>query len=182
MKDYVDRIEQLNEEHRCLFDDFYVEDEVNYDFFKNYLTRQSLADQKHGIAQTYLYIREDNEGKRSILGFYSLRSSSLIVEKDDFVKNGSPAVEIYELAVKKAHQQRGIGRKLMEDAIATILDVADIIGVQHILVCATESAKGYYKKFNFAKLPGYREVPRDTRENNSNVSCTAMSLPIALKG
>lgn len=178
MRDYI---EQLNERHSCLFDDFYVEDETKYDFFKKYLKTQSLPDQKNGMAQTYLYIHEDDDGNKSIQGFYSLRASSLIIEKDDFVKEGSPAIEIYELAVKRTKQRRGIGRKLMEDAIVTILDVAKLIGVQHILVCATESAIDYYKRFNFSKIPGHKDVPRDTREGNSNSGCTAMSLPIAIR-
>ncbi len=178
MRDYI---EQLNECHSYLFDDFYVEDETEYDFFKKYLKTQSLPDQKNGVAQTYLYIHEEDNGNKSIQGFYSLRASSLIIEKDDFVKEGSPAIEIYELAVKKPKQRKGIGRKLMEDAIATILNIAELIGVQHVLVCATESAVGYYKRFNFSKIPGHKDVPRDTREGSSNSGCTAMSLPIAIK-
>ncbi len=167
-------VEPLEKTHYKLFSDFRVTEEKS-DYFKTYLTLHALPDQEKGKARTYLCIERNSSGNDALLGFYSLRASSLIVEMDlGDKRKGEPAIELYELAVNKATQRRGIGKKLMQDAIATIYKASQIVGVRYILVCAKKDAVSYYKKFGFAQLPGYKDIPR----SDDNSECIPMYISL----
>ncbi len=170
-------VEPLEKKHRNLFSDFRVTEEES-DYFKKYLTRHALPDQEKGKARTYLCIERDSSGNDTLLGFYSLRASSLIIEMDfEDKRKGEPAIELYELAVNMATQKRGIGKKLMHDAIATIYNTSQTVGVRYILVCAKKDAVSYYKKFGFAQLPGYKDIPR----SDDNSECVPMYISLHKK-
>lgn len=160
----IDTIENLEKEHEKLFDEFHA-DAKDDDYFRKYLKIRALKDQKNGIAQTFLFIRKDENGKKELLGFYSVRASSLIRLGDEFQSIGEPAVEILELAVKKTVQKQGIGTKLIKDAVANIYNVSKSVGVKYILVCSKEDSVGFYKKFNFDIISTSRDIPRE--ENNT---------------
>ena len=148
---------------------------LNTNQAEKYLILHSLEDQKNGNAQTYLLIQENDNGEQELLGFYSLRAS-LILEDDNFTKLGEPAIEIYELAVKKDLQKHGIGSKLIKDAIARIYKVSKIIGVKHILVCAKNNAENFYKRYYFMKIPVHKEMPR----SQDNIPCVPMFLSLSI--
>ncbi len=74
-------IESISGENVSLIRDFCtVKNEDDLDYFKNYLIFNGLLDSKQGIAKTQLYILEDDTGHKKILGFYSIRCSSLIMD------------------------------------------------------------------------------------------------------
>lgn len=165
-------IEPLDKSHVPLFDDFKAYEDEENDYFNNYLRMNGLLDQKQGIAKTYLYIKENKE-KKEILGFYSLRASSLIIDIED-AREGQPAIEIYEFAVRYDHQKKGVGKKLMMDAIARIVGISFEIGVKYIIVAAKEDAVGYYKRYKFAEIPFYKKIISTV----DNSGCVGMYLPL----
>ncbi len=174
-------IEALNDSHREITKDFTAEENPNgTDFFNKYLNVSAPHDQKSGNAQTHLMIETDEGGKQTVVGFYSLRASSLVKYTDDFdgARIGEPALEIYQLAVRRNRQKQGIGTSLLMDIIARVTEMAKQIGIMHLLVCSVEESVGFYEKCNFKKIPNYkRYIPR----NNSNVSCIGMSLPLQIE-
>ncbi len=172
----IQYITNLLDEHSSLFKSFFATEQIDNDYFKKYLILHSLEDQKNGNAQTYLLIQENDNGEQELLGFYSLRASSLILEDDNFTKLGEPAIEIYELAVKKDLQKHGIGSKLIKDAIARIYKVSKIIGIKHILVCAKNNAENFYKRYYFMKIPVHKEMPR----SQDNITCVPMFLSLSI--
>jgi len=165
-------IEPLDKSHVSLFDEFKAYEDEENDYFNNYLKLNGLLDQKQGIAKTYLYIKESKE-KKEILGFYSLRASSLIIDIED-VREGQPAIEIYEFAVRYDYQKTGVGKKLMMDAIARIIRVSYEIGVKHIIVAAKKDAVGYYTRYKFAEIPCYKKIISTI----DNSQCVGMSLSL----
>lgn len=165
-------IEPLDESHVLLFDEFKAYEDEENDYFNNYLKLNGLLDQKQGIAKTYLYIKENKE-KKEILGFYSLRASSLIIDIED-VREGQPAIEIYEFAVRYDHQKTGVGKKLMMDAIARIIRISYEIGVKLIIVAAKKDAVGYYKRYKFDEIPCYKKIISTI----DNSQCVGMSLSL----
>lgn len=172
-------IEPVNNDNISLIKDFCtVENESDYDYFKSYLMYNGLLDSIQGLAKTLLYILEDDNGNKQVLGFYSIRCSSLIMDGENGEKMGEPALEIVELAVHKDHRHEGIGTFMMQSIIATAYKLKeDYLGLKHLVVCAKGTAKTYYEKFHFAELPGYKYIPR----NIDNQECIGMSLSLNIK-
>ena len=87
-------IEHINKENVSLIQDFCtVKNEKDNDYFKSYLMYNGLLDSEQGMAKTKLYIEEDDNGHKKILGFYSIRCSSLIMDSGEgSEKMGEPAV------------------------------------------------------------------------------------------
>ena len=174
-------IQPLDQTHRTLFEDFEAEDEnVGRDSYKTYLKVNAEADQRKGNARTYLAIEENDEGKRTLVGFYSLRASSLIKDNGEYddEKTGEPAIEIYQFAVKRERQRERFGKKLMQNIIGVAYELSQSIGVMYLLVCSVESSVGFYEKCHFKKLPGYdKHIPR----NDSNSDCVGMYLNLQPK-
>lgn len=173
-------IEHINKENVSLIQDFCtVKNEKDNDYFKSYLMYNGLLDSEQGMAKTKLYIEEDDNGHKKILGFYSIRCSSLIMDSGECSeKMGEPALEIVELAVHKDYRNQGIGTAMMKNIIATAYELKEeYLGLKHLVVCAKETAKTYYEKFKFAELPGYKQIPRNT----DNQGCIGMSLSLKIK-
>lgn len=173
-------VEPICKEHISLIKDFCtVENASDLDYFKNYLMYNGLLDNEEGMAKTKLYISEDEKGNKKILGFYSIRCSSLIMDSGETEKLGEPALEIVELAVHKNYRNQGIGTKMMKNIFATAHKLKENhIGLKHLVVCAKDTAKTYYKKFKFEELPGYKQIPR----NPDNKSCVGMSISLKVIG
>lgn len=173
-------IEALNDSHRKITKDFIAETNPNgTDFFNRYLNISAPIDRKSGNAQTHIMIETDNDGRQTIVGFYSLRASSLVKDTDDYngARIGEPALEIYQLAVRKDRQKQGIGTSLMMDIIAKVTEAAKVIGIKHLLVCSVKESVGFYEKCQFKIIPHYkRYIPR----NDSNIDCIGMSLPLQI--
>lgn len=120
---------------------------------------------------------QNEEDILQLIGFYSLRASSLVIEEDDFQKTGEPAIEIYELAVHGKLHHNGYGEQLLFDAIARILEASQQVGVRYIVVCAKNDAVSFYEKYGFEVIPGHKEIPRGT----NNRQCVPMSVPLQPK-
>lgn len=173
-------IESLTYEHQPLISDFFVvESDNRNDYFKNYLMYNGMLDNEQGIAKTKVYIEEDDDGQKKIVGFYAIRASSLIIDTLGVEKKGEPALEVFELAVHKDYQGQGIGKEMLMDIFATAHHLNETyLGIKHLVVCAKASAKKYYERepFNFREMPNYK-IPR----NDSNEDCIGMSVRLQFK-
>ncbi|MCH5209798.1 MAG: GNAT family N-acetyltransferase [Oscillospiraceae bacterium] len=171
-------IEPFSENIFHLVKDFSASEDSDDDYFKRYLFFNGLIDNEQGVAKTYVYLEECGDDKK-ILGFYSIRCSSLIIgSSDNGERIGEPALEIVELAVHKDYQRNGIGTEMMKKIFSTAYTLKEhYLGVKHLVVCAKDSAKTYYEKFGFRVIPGYQNIPR----SYDNQACIGMSVRFAFK-
>ena len=170
----------MDKDHYSLASNFRTCDKQGntLDYFTTYLTQDAIVNDKQGEGKTYLYIeKNDVTEDEKLLGFFTLRSSSLIVRGDDLrAYYGQPALEIYELAVHKDYQGQGIGSKLIKEIFAKACELNEnYLGIKHIVVCAKESAVPFYEKSFFRRIDDI--VPRSYDNNN----CVAMSVRLQTK-
>jgi len=147
----------------------------NHSHYENYLKFSALTDKKIGMGTTHIFLDEDNNQKaKAIIGFITLKASSLIKIYDDY-NEGNAAMEITELAVDINYEKQGFGTKLVNYAI-TIADMLnnDYIGISYITTCADPLAVSFYEHYGFAKCSDYYEVPRE----GWNAGCTPMYLKL----
>jgi GNAT superfamily N-acetyltransferase len=64
-----------------------------------------------------------------------------------------PVAILARLAVDQAHQGRGLGRSLLQDAMLRCADAAQQVGIRALVVHAHEEAVGFYRKFGFETSP-----------------------------
>lgn len=110
------------------------------------------------------------------MGFVSLRATSFI--EDSFSEDGSkiilgiPSLEIFELAVDKDYEGRGVGTDLIGIAFEKATKLRKDIGIQRVVLCAAKESVGFYerKPHQFNKLEDYYCIPRD----NTNQFCVSM--------
>ena len=83
----------------------------NNQFYQDHLRFDALLQQCQGLSTTHALI--DDSAQR-LMGFVSLRMSSIISrsERGDYM--GSPALEIFVLAVAEQYEGRGVGRLLVD--------------------------------------------------------------------
>ena len=144
----------------------------NADHFKEYLMYCAISDNRSGIAKTHVILNAD---RSEILGFIGLKATSLLEDPDEKYITGSPALEIYQLAVNKKHTGQSIGTKLIYFAVGTaqMLNEAHL-GIKYILLAADAKAVGFYEKFGFGKLGDYYQIPK----YHENSSCVPMFMQL----
>lgn len=166
-------IETFNKSHIPYINSFVTYDENNEEipYFQDYLKYSALMDIKQGNGTTQVFFDDE---KKKIMGFYTLKCNSLIVQSDNAkIKIGYPALEIYELAIDKDYQKHGVGTLLIKDIIAKAYNLQQtILGIRYIVVCAKSCAVGFYEKNGFQKINDI--VPR----TEDNKDCIPMSLHI----
>lgn len=144
----------------------------NSDHFREYLMYSAIQDNISGIAKTHVILNGD---RSEILGFISLKATSLLEESGEKYITGSPALEIYQLAVSKNHTGRAIGTKLVYFAIATAQMLNEShLGIKYILLAADARAVGFYKKFEFEEIGDYYQIPK----YHENSNCVPMFLQL----
>lgn len=144
--------------------------------YEDYLIMQSLLDQKQGFGTTYLYIKRDDEtGEEMIMGYITLRTSSLVKDMGDSKKYGYPALEIAELAVDKNYIGRHVGTDMVMDTINIANDLNDIVSVKYVVLCSDKKAELFYKKMEFLNmLDEVEEIPRE----HCNINCIPMYIKL----
>jgi GNAT superfamily N-acetyltransferase len=101
----------------------------------------------------------DDENPFEILGFFTLASCEILVEKlpRKYAKKypaRAPAVKLARLAVAKNIQKKGIGAHMMLNAMDRVLKVGDHLGIIGFFVDAKDAdAARNYKQFGFIPLP-----------------------------
>lgn len=166
------RIEKYSKDHVGLAWNFQVNPNScgNPSHYENYLRLNAITDKNDGAGLTYILL--DDEPRKRICGFITLRASSITEQYADHTI-GNAAVEITELAVDKDFEHQGIGTILLSLAIriATMIN-DDYVSVKYIALCADSQAVPFYEKFGFHLLKEYGDIPRDGWNND----CTPMCL------
>lgn len=151
----------------------------NPEHYETYIRQDCFTDHKQGMGVTHVFIDEDEStGSRTIVGYITLRMSSLIMDSGDGYRLGYPALEIAELAVDERYEGQGIGTDMVMFAINEAVEMnKEKVGVQYVILCADPAAVGFYSsdKLKFQNIRLLQEVPREHR----NSTCVPMMLKIA---
>jgi GNAT superfamily N-acetyltransferase len=117
----------------------------------DWLQKTAAQHQQKDLSRTYVAILPDDPD--TIVGYYALAATS--VETDGMPgKQRLPrkvsAVLLARLAVDKDHRGQGLGEYLLAHALDIVLDTAERIGVQCVIVDALDhDAAGFYRKYGF---------------------------------
>lgn len=137
----------------------------------NYLKRQASQDRRRNLAR--VFVKTDDDEPRTIAGYYTL--SALSITFDDLPEEKSrklpnyrhvPAVLIGRLAVNQRHQERGLGKVLLVDALKRIITQGSELGIYAVVVePIDDEAARFYRRYGFLKFPGRADrlfLPTDT--------------------
>lgn len=121
-----------------------------------WLIAHSLGAQASDSARVFV----STDGRR-VVGFYALAAAQLKSdEASERALKGQPkgrpvpAILLARLAVDLAHQGRGLGRSLLQDAMLRASGAADELGIRVMVVHAkNEQASHWYKRFGFEESP-----------------------------
>jgi len=64
-----------------------------------------------------------------------------------------PVVILARLAVDREHQERGLGRSLLQDALLRSVGASQSVGIRALIVHAHEQAADFYGRFGFEPSP-----------------------------
>ncbi len=165
----------FSEEYFPLAFNFKSVDDENSDFFNNFLVQNALIDQRQGYGTTHIFLEVDEKDSKNkrILGFFTLRCSSLIIRSEGFRKIGEPALEIAVFAVHKDYRGMGIGTVMMQEIFAQAIKLKEKhIGIKYLVLCSVKESMGFYEKFEFKQITGNELIPNEIR----NLECIPMSV------
>lgn len=119
-----------------------------------YLRIRALTNQHRGASRCFVTCRQGR-----VIGYYALAASSVEhravpgrIRRN--VPDPIPVILLSRLAVDRTEQGNGVGKHLLRDAITRCVTVADLIGVQAMLVHALhEEARAFYTHFGFSPSP-----------------------------
>src|SRR4051794_11457020 len=121
----------------------------------SWLQRHARHAEAAGSARTFVTTDE-----KRVVGFYSLTIGQ--VQPDGATERllkGQPAgrpvpvIVLARLAVDEAHQKRGLGRSLLQDALLRCDQVSESVGVRAVVAHALPEATGFYDYFGFERSP-----------------------------
>lgn len=169
---------KISDSSLMLIGKFNVNDEKckNPQHYNDYIRYSALQDLRDGLGVTYLYIDSNEETKEElIMGYISLRTSSLVKDMGEQKKFGYPALEISELAVDGRYSGQHIGTDMVLDAINIANELNEIASIKYLVLCADPQAKEFYEKIEFEKMnTELEEIPRE----HSNMDCIPMYLKL----
>jgi predicted N-acetyltransferase YhbS len=119
-----------------------------------WLKDRALANEVTGASRTYVVCAADR-----VIGYYALATGGIghtrapgRVRRN--MPDPLPVMIIGRLAVDHAWQRQGIGTALLRDAVARIVQAAEIAGIRAIVVNAIdEEAKRFYLRHGFGVSP-----------------------------
>lgn len=120
----------------------------------DWLKRRARANQASGATRTYAVCEN-----RRVVAYYALASGAVDIEKATGrvrrnMPDPVPVAVLGRLAVERSHQKHGLGRALVRDAAARVLQAASVIGIRGILVHAlSPEAKAFYLAVGFEVSP-----------------------------
>lgn len=118
-----------------------------------FLKEQARQDAEKGLSRTFVNLADD--GLR-ILGYYTLALGFLdfdsVPEEKRLSRHPAPVILLARLSVDKEFQAQGIGRRLLYDAQARTVDIADRIGLYAMTLDAREEGLcAYYERYGFKR-------------------------------
>jgi GNAT superfamily N-acetyltransferase len=120
----------------------------------DWLSKRARAKQASGASRTFVVC----EGNR-VIAYYALASGAVkLPEAPSRLRRNMPdpipVAVLGRLAVDQAYHGRGLGRALVRDAGARLLQAAEILGIRGLLVHAiSEDAKAFYLALGFTPSP-----------------------------
>lgn len=140
-------------DRRHLLDAFECGEAALDDWLKKY----ARAAHASGSARVFV----TTTGGEIVVGYYALAAAQIepgqatarVIEGEP-KQRPVPAVLLARLAVDRAHQQGGVGRSLLQDAVLRCLQAADAIGVRAMLIHAKhDAARAWYEQYGFESSP-----------------------------
>ena len=120
----------------------------------DFFARHALDNDRQGLGKTYV-LREGD----AVLGFYTLSMADVEAEvaaralKVRLPRYPLPVALLGRLAVHRNEQDRGIGARLLRDALRRVNDLADQIGCLGVIVDAKdEGAERFYARYGFVTV------------------------------
>jgi len=126
------------------------------DNLNRYLRNTARQHSEKGISRTFVLV--DAENPSEILGFFTLTSCEILVEKlpRKYAKRcpiQAPAAKLARLAVAKHMQKKGLGTHMMLNAMDRVLLVAEHLGIIGFFVDAKDNEAAIcYQQFGFIPL------------------------------
>jgi len=157
----------LNEDSSDLIRTFDCGDEG----LNNYLKEQALIDQKNNESTTTLIVKK-YRGQRCLLGYYTLKNTSLLLKHDEKLR-GYPAIEIVYFAIQREHQHQHIGSIALGKIIyQSYCQSRDFSAIKVIILSSKECAVEFYRKNEFEEMNEYLEMLYD--------DCRTVTTPMFL--
>lgn len=143
--------------------------------YESYIKQSAITDNKLGLGTTYIFCNSKEDDAYDIMGFVTIKASSLVKEMGQDEKMGYPALEISELAVDERYERQGIGRDMVDFIIGLAGTLnSEYLGIQYLLLCADPKSVGFYKKLGFQKISNMEAIPRELW----NQTCVPMSIKL----
>jgi GNAT superfamily N-acetyltransferase len=121
----------------------------------HFLQRYALANQTNGSARSFV-----TQVNGEVFGYYSLAAASVEHAQvparvgKGLARHPVPMLLLARLAVDMRAQGQGVGRSLLQSALAKYLQACDIIGCRALMVHAKdEAAARFYQGYGFEPSP-----------------------------
>lgn len=125
------------------------------DQLNDWLTNHALASQKADLARTYLVL-----GGGAVAAYVSLTTGSIRPDRAPkryargMPRHPIPTILIARLAVARARQGQGIGRRLLGEALRLAVVVSDTAAARLVVVDAIDDqAAAFYRRWGFIEVP-----------------------------
>jgi GNAT superfamily N-acetyltransferase len=122
-----------------------------------WLRRHAVAANASGSARVYVCTLEDGA---TVVGYYALAGAQVAPDeatvrarKGQPATRPIPAILIARLAVDREHQNAGLGRSLLQDALLRCAQASGHIGARVVLVHAKPEARAWYVRHGFEPSP-----------------------------
>jgi len=151
--DHLDelRIEPINKKHNVKGFD------CGKDSLNTYISRFACKNDQNNISRTFVLI----DNNYVVHGYYSVCSASIEYDElpEEIVtklpKYPIPSARLARLAVSDSIKGKGIGARLLIDALEKLHHASREMGIKIVIVDALdEEAKKFYFHFGFRSLPG----------------------------
>ena len=148
--------------------------------YEDYLKFSAISENNSGTGTTHIFIDEEFNSELHIMGYITLRCSSLIKDMGESHKFGYPALEISELAVDARYERQGIGTDMVSYAISLAEELNLFnIGIKYLILCSDPSSVKFYssRKLGLKEIYPHEEIPRE----QVNLQCVPMYLNLVEK-
>ncbi|MBD2086889.1 GNAT family N-acetyltransferase [Trichocoleus sp. ST-U3] len=126
----------------------------------DYLKQYAGQNDRKGIAKTFVAILKEDGNE--VVGYYTISMSSITFDslpeqlRKRLPRYPVPAMLIGQLAVDTSMQGRGLGKRLLMDALSKGVRLADEVGIFAVRVDALDDeSKQFYLKYGFVPLIDY---------------------------
>ncbi|MFI4988639.1 MAG: GNAT family N-acetyltransferase [Alphaproteobacteria bacterium] len=117
----------------------------------------ALELQSRGLSRVFVAVEP---GDRIVRGYYALQARHVVgadvpqpLGRQVRLDARIPVVELVMLGVARRHQERGIGKALLADALRRVKRTARDIGIWAVVLEALdEQAEAFYRRLGFATL------------------------------